>query len=188
MKKILDLFCTFFKIGLFTFGGGYAMISTIRETIVEKKQWITDEELMQVITIAESTPGPIAINMATYVGYKKGKILGSVLATLGVVLPSFIIIYLISLFFEKFLEFKIVKYAFVGINAAVAFLIIKTGYTLLMKLERKILPVITFLIVFILMILFDIFVINFSSVYYIIIGGALGIIYYAIMTPKREVK
>ena len=108
MKKLLDLFYTFFKIGLFTFGGGYAMISTIRETIVEKKQWITDDELMQIITIAESTPGPIAINMATYVGYKKGKALGSVFATLGVVLPSFIIIYLISLFLEKFMEFKVV--------------------------------------------------------------------------------
>lgn len=188
MKKLLNLFLTFFKIGLFTFGGGYAMISTIRETIVEKKQWITDDDLMQIITIAESTPGPIAINMATYVGYKKGKILGSVFATLGVVLPSFIIIYLISLFLEKFMEYEIVKYAFVGINAAVAFLIIKTGYTLLMKLERKVLPIITFSVVFVLMILFDVFVINFSSIYYIIIGGILGIIYYAIMAPKKEVE
>ena len=188
MKKILDLFYTFFKIGLFTFGGGYAMISTIRETIVEKKQWITDDELMQIITIAESTPGPIAINMATYIGYKKGKALGSVMATLGVVLPSFIIIYLISLFLEKFMEFKVVKYAFMGINAAVAFLIIKTGFSLLMKLEKKVLPIITFSVVFILMILFDIFVIDFSSIYYIIIGGILGIIYYAIMAPKKEVK
>ena len=188
MKKLLDLFYTFFKIGLFTFGGGYAMISTIRETIVEKKQWITDDELMQIITIAESTPGPIAINMATYIGYKKGKALGSVMATLGVVLPSFIIIYLISLFLEKFMEFKVVKYAFVGINAAVAFLIIKTGFSLLMKLEKKVLPIITFSVVFILMILFDIFVIDFSSIYYIIIGGILGIIYYAIMAPKKEVK
>lgn len=188
MKKLLDLFYTFFKIGLFTFGGGYAMISTIRETIVEKKQWITDDELMQIITIAESTPGPIAINMATYIGYKKGKALGSVIATLGVVLPSFIIIYLISLFLEKFMEFKVVKYAFVGINAAVAFLIIKTGFSLLMKLEKKVLPIITFSVVFILMILFEIFVIDFSSIYYIIIGGILGIIYYAIMAPKKEVK
>ena len=164
------------------------MISTIRETIVEKKQWITDDELMQIITIAESTPGPIAINMATYIGYKKGKALGSVIATLGVVLPSFIIIYLISLFLEKFMEFKVVKYAFVGINAAVAFLIIKTGFSLLMKLEKKVLPIITFSVVFILMILFEIFVIDFSSIYYIIIGGILGIIYYAIMAPKKEVK
>ena len=110
------------------------------------------------------------------------------MATLGVVLPSFIIIYLISLFLEKFMEFKVVKYAFVGINAAVAFLITKTGFNLLMKLEKKVLPIITFSVVFILMILFDIFVIDFSSIYYIIIGGILGIIYYAIMAPKKEVK
>jgi chromate transporter len=156
MKKIFNLFLTFFKIGLFTFGGGYAMISTIREIIVEKKNWITDDELMQIITIAESTPGPIAINMATYIGYKQKKVLGSVLATLGVVLPSFVIIFLISLFLERFMEFKVVQYAFVGINAAVAFLIIKTGISLLLKVEKKILPIGTFIIVFSLMIILDI--------------------------------
>ena len=188
MKKILDLFLTFFKIGLFTFGGGYAMISTIREIIVEKKNWITDDELMQIITIAESTPGPIAINMATYIGYKQKKVLGSVLATLGVVLPSFVIIFLISLFLERFMEFKVVQYAFVGINAAVAFLIIKTGISLLLKVEKKILPIGTFIIVFLLMIILDILSLKFSSLYYIIIGGIIGIIYYAIVTPKKEVK
>jgi chromate transporter len=188
MKKIFNLFLTFFKIGLFTFGGGYAMISTIREIIVEKKNWITDDELMQIITIAESTPGPIAINMATYIGYKQKKALGSVLATLGVVLPSFVIIFLISLFLERFMEFKVVQYAFVGINAAVAFLIIKTGISLLLKVEKKILPIGTFIIVFSLMIILDILSLKFSSLYYIIIGGIIGIIYYAIVTPKKEVK
>ena len=188
MKKIFDLFLTFFKIGLFTFGGGYAMISTIREIIVEKKNWITDDELMQIITIAESTPGPIAINMATYIGYKQKKVLGSVLATLGVVLPSFVIIFLISLFLERFMEFKVVQYAFVGINAAVAFFIIKTGISLLLKVEKKILPIGTFIIVFSLMIILDILSLKFSSLYYIIIGGIIGIIYYAIVTPKKEVK
>lgn len=188
MKKIFNLFLTFFKIGLFTFGGGYAMISTIREIIVEKKNWITDDELMQIITIAESTPGPIAINMATYIGYKQKKVLGSVLATLGVVLPSFVIIFLISLFLERFMEFKVVQYAFVGINAAVAFLIIKTGISLLLKVEKKVLPIGTFIIVFSLMIILDILSLKFSSLYYIIIGGIIGIIYYAIVTPKKEVK
>ena len=188
MKKIFNLFLTFFKIGLFTFGGGYAMISTIREIIVEKKNWITDDELMQIITIAESTPGPIAINMATYIGYKQKKVFGSVLATLGVVLPSFVIIFLISLFLERFMEFKVVQYAFVGINAAVAFLIIKTGISLLLKVEKKILPISTFIIVFSLMIILDILSLKFSSLYYIIIGGIIGIIYYAIVTPKKEVK
>ena len=95
MKKFFNLFYIFFKIGLFTFGGGYAMIAQIKEIIVEKKKWITEEELLEIITIAESTPGPIAINMATYIGYKREKILGSIAATLGVILPSFIIIFFI---------------------------------------------------------------------------------------------
>ena len=188
MKKILELFFTFFKIGIFTFGGGYAMISQIREYVIEKKQWITDDDLMEIITIAESTPGPIAINMATYIGYKRCKILGSIFATLGVVLPSLIIIFIISLFLEKFLEFKLVKYAFNGINAAVAFLIVKTGITMLFKIEKRPLPIISFIIVFSLMILFEIFAITFSSIYFILIGGVIGIIYYSIFNRKKEVK
>lgn len=188
MKKIFELFYTFFKIGLFTFGGGYAMISQIREVIVEKKGWITDDELLQVITIAESTPGPIAINMATFIGYKQKKAIGSIMATLGVVLPSFIIIFTISLFLKQFMEFKYVQYAFAGINSAVAFLIVKTGFTMMKKIEKKPLPIITFIIVFSLMILFDILAIKFSSIYFILIGGVIGIIYYSIIFSKKEVK
>ena len=99
MKKNLELFGVFFKIGLFTFGGGYAMIPQIKEVVIEKKKWMTEEEILDVIAIAESTPGPIAINSATYIGYKQNKIIGSIFATLGVVLPSFLIIFIISLFF-----------------------------------------------------------------------------------------
>ena len=188
MKKLLDLFYTFFKIGLFTFGGGYAMISQIKEVIVEKKGWITDDELLQIITIAESTPGPIAINMATFIGYKQGKVIGSTLATLGVVLPSFTIIFIISLFLKQFMEIKYVQYAFAGINSAVAFLIVKTGFTMLKKIEKKPLPIISFIIVFSLMIIFDILSIKFSSIYFILIGGIIGIIYYSIFFNKKEVK
>ena len=97
MPILIDLFLTFAKIGLFTFGGGYAMISFIENDCVEKKKWITHDEMMDVTVIAESTPGPIAINCATYVGYKKGRLLGAIIATLGMILPSFIIILLISL-------------------------------------------------------------------------------------------
>lgn len=188
MKKIFNLFYTFFKIGLFTFGGGYAMISQIREIIVEKKNWITDDELLQIITIAESTPGPIAINMATYIGYKQAKALGSAMATLGVVLPSFTIIFIISLFLKQFMEVKYVQYAFAGINSAVAFLIVKTGFTMMKKLEKKPLPIISFIVVFSLMILFEVLAFKFSSIYFILIGGLIGIIYYSIISKKKGVK
>ena len=95
MKKLLELFGVFFKLGLFTFGGGYAMIPQIKEIVVEKKKWLNEDEMLEILAIAESTPGPIAINMATYIGYKQKKILGSVFSTLGVVLPSLIIVYII---------------------------------------------------------------------------------------------
>ena len=110
MKKSLELFWIFFKIGLFTFGGGYAMIPQIKEVVIEKKKWISEEEMLDIIAIAESTPGPIAINSATYIGYKQNKILGSIFATLGVVLPSFLIIFpILALFFYLFVAF-LLKY------------------------------------------------------------------------------
>ena len=108
MKVILELFYIFFKLGLFTFGGGYAMIPQIKEIVVEKKKWITEDDMLEILAIAESTPGPIAINMATYIGYLKGKVLGSIAATIGVVLPSLIIIFIISLFFDAFIANKYV--------------------------------------------------------------------------------
>lgn len=183
---LFSLFYEFFKIGLFTFGGGYAMISQIKEIVVEKRKWIDEEELMQIITIAESTPGPIAINMATYVGYKKSKVLGSVMATLGVVLPSVVIIFIISLFLKDFMNIKFVKYAFYGINSAVAYLIIKTAISLFKKLEKKVIPMLCFIAVFILMIIFEIFAISFSSIYFILIGGIIGIFAYSILLPKPK--
>jgi len=185
MKILFDLFYTFFKIGLFTFGGGYAMISQIKEETVEKKKWITEDELLDIITIAESTPGPIAINVATFIGCKQRKVLGSIFATLGVVLPSFIIIFIISQFIEKFMTYEIVKYAFVGINTAVAFLICKTGIEMAKKIEKKVVPILLFTIVFSLMILFNIFNISFSSIYFILFGGLIGIIYYSITLSKK---
>lgn len=186
MKKLLQLFITFFKVGLFTFGGGYAMIAQIKEIIVEKKQWINEEELMQIITIAETTPGPIAINLATYIGYKRAKILGSIFATLGIIVPSFIIIFIISLFLETFMEFKAVKYAFYGINVGVAFLILKTGFGMFKKLEKKFIPVCVFIIVFLLIIIFEILAIKFSSIIYILIGGLIGILYYILNSKRNE--
>ena len=106
---LFSLFLTFFKIGLFTFGGGYAMIAVIENICVERKQWITHEDLMNVTVIAESTPGPVAINCATFVGYRQKGLAGALAATLGVVLPSFIIIWLISLFLDRFLEITCIQ-------------------------------------------------------------------------------
>ena len=119
MNIVLDLFLTFAKIGLFTFGGGYAMISLIENSCVEKKQWITHDEMMNVTVIAESTPGPIAINCATFVGYKQKGFTGAISATIGMVLPSFCIIFLISMFMDNFLEITWIAHAFMGIKIAV---------------------------------------------------------------------
>lgn len=186
MSMLLSLFFIFFKIGIFTFGGGYAMIANIKEVIVEKKKWITEEEFMQIVTISESTPGPIAINMATFIGYKKKGVLGSALATLGVVLPSFIIIFIISLFLEQFMSNQYVKYAFYGINAAVSFLILKAGINLFIKLEKKVLPILTFIIVCIILLVFEVLAINLSSIILIVIGGLIGIVYYGVIQNKKK--
>lgn len=123
MHRNLDLFFTFLKIGTFTFGGGYAMIPFIQGEMVEKKKWITEEEMIDMIAIAESTPGVIAVNSATFVGYKIGKFWGSLLSTIGVVLPSLVVIIIVSLFFENFLEIEMVDYAFRGIRAGISVLI-----------------------------------------------------------------
>ncbi len=128
-----ELFVTFFKIGLFTFGGGYAMIALITAACVEKKGWITHDDMMHITVIAETTPGPIAINCATFVGQKQKGVLGAVCATLGVVLPSFIIIYLISLFLDQFLAIGWVADAFAGIRVGVAILILRAG----IRMARK---------------------------------------------------
>lgn len=182
------LFITFFKIGLFTFGGGYAMIANVREAVVEKFGWLSEDEFIEIIAVAESTPGPIAINMATYIGFKKAGVLGSAFATLGVVLPSFIIIFLISLVLDAFMANKYVAYAFVGIKCAVAFLITKAGIDMLKKLERKALPITVFVLVLAAMLLFELFSVNFSSVFLILIGGVIGIFAYALPKIKGDKK
>ena len=185
MKIIFDLFYTFFKLGLFTFGGGYAMIPQMKDIVVEKKHWLEEQELLDIIAISESTPGPIAINMATFIGYRQGKVLGSMFATLGVVMPSLIIIYIISLYFNQFIENQYIAAAFVGIKCAVGFLILKAGLGMFKKLKKNWFYLTVFGIVFTLMIIFEIFNISFSSIILIMIGGALGIAYNIITTAKK---
>lgn len=137
MKQIMDLFLTFGRIGAFTFGGGYAMISLLDYECVEKKKWLTADELMDVTVIAESTPGPIAINCATYTGYKTAGMAGALAATVGIVLPSFLLLFAISVFFENVLVIGIIEKAFRGIRIAVAVLIIQAAVKMIKKMRKK---------------------------------------------------
>lgn len=137
LKKILLLFCAFFKIGAVTFGGGIAMLPIIQHDICKKYKWLQEDELLEMTAISESTPGPIAINMATYVGYKVGGFLGAFMATFGTVLPSFIIILIVSFFLNKFYEYKIVRYAFMGIRAGVLALILRAFFILAKKAKKN---------------------------------------------------
>ena len=137
MKRLLTIFLTFLKIGAFTFGGGYAMIPLIQKETVENHKWITDEDILEIIAIAESTPGPIAINSATFVGYRTCGVLGSVVATLGVVLPSFLLIYAISFVLRQFQELKAVQYAFQGIRAGVLALLCKALWGMYKKNQKN---------------------------------------------------
>ena len=175
-KLILTLFLTFFKIGAFTFGGGYAMLNLLENEFVSKKGWLTKDEFLDMLAIAESTPGPIAINSATFIGYKTAGVFGSVFATLGVVLPSFIIIFVISLFLDTFLTFTVVANAFKGIQACVVYLIGSVGIKLLKQMEKKALPIAIMVTVLVCMITLSLFAVKFSSIIYILISGALGVI------------
>lgn len=138
IKTIFTLFLTFLKIGAFTFGGGYAMIPFIQREIAEKRGWITDDEILDIIAIAESTPGPIAINSATFVGYKVAGFWGSFFCTFGIVLPSFVIISLISMVLKEFEQAKVVQYAFNGIRAGVLALIVKALYSMYKKCPKNV--------------------------------------------------
>ena len=138
VKKILSLFLTFLKIGTFTFGGGYAMIPLIQREIVQKRKWITDDDILEITAIVESTPGPIAVNTATFVGYRICKFGGAFFSTLGVVLPSFLIIAAISYVLREFLHIKAVRYAFYGIRAGVLALILKALWTMYRQCPAKV--------------------------------------------------
>ena len=138
LKRLWQVFLTFFRIGAFTFGGGYAMIPLIQHEAVEKRKWVTDEDILDIVAIAESTPGPIAINSATFVGYRAAGVMGSAFATLGVVLPSFVIILALSFVLTQFQEVKYVQYAFRGIQAGVMALLFKALWTMYKKAPKSI--------------------------------------------------
>ena len=169
------LFLTFAKIGLFTFGGGYAMIAMIEHICVEEKGWISHDEMMNVTVIAESTPGPIAINCATFTGYKKAGFAGALAATLGMVVPSFAVIYLISMFLDNSLELTIIANAFRGIKIAVGILILDAGIAMVKKMHKKKLPRTIMACSCAVMLWVNIFARNFSSISLMLIAAAVSL-------------
>ena len=186
MNIILDLFLTFAKIGLFTFGGGYAMISMIEDCCVEKKKWITHDEMMNITVIAESTPGPIAINCATFIGYKQSGIIGALFATFGIVLPSFVVIFIISIFLDSFLELTIIASAFKGIKIGVGILIVDAGITMVKKMKKKILSEVIMVCSLIAMLLINIFSLNFSSISLMVIAAMVSLIVFVVKNTSKE--
>lgn len=186
MNILFDLFLTFAKIGLFTFGGGYAMISVIEDNCVERKKWITHDDMMNMTVIAESTPGPIAINCATFTGYKKAGVAGAFVATLGMAIPSFVIIYLISMFMDNFLELTIVANAFKGIKVGVGILILDVGITMINKMQKKKLQVIIMICACIVMLCINILAWNFSSISLMLIAAAISLASFIIKAEPKQ--
>ena len=179
------LFLTMLKIGLFAFGGGYAMTALLENELVTKRGWLGRDEFLNMTAIAESTPGPIAVNSATYVGYRLAGVPGAALATLGVCLPAFLIIYAISLFFDRFVSLTYVAYAFRGVQAAVVYLIASTGIRLFCGLGRDPLGRTLALVTAVALVALSLFSVRFSSVFFILIGGVVGVAAMLIRRARR---
>ena len=180
MKKVSTLFWTFLKIGAFTFGGGYAMVALLEHEFVEEKQWVTKEEFLDMVAIAESTPGPMAVNSATYIGYKIDGTAGAAASTVAVCLPSFFVIYAISLFFDRFLSLTVVANAFRGIQVCVVYLILSAGLKMLKNLQRTPFNTAVVLAVLAAMVGCSLTAVSFSSIYYILLSGAAGVLVYLV--------
>ena len=191
MKKLLaslKLMLIMMKTGAFTFGGGYAMISLLYSEFVERQGFLSHGEFMDVVAIAESTPGPIAINMSTYIGYKRAGFLGSIFSTLGMCLPSFVIIYVISLFFNDFLSIPWVSSAFRGIQICVIYLILSAGVKMIRQLKKSAFNIVILIATASLMVIFSIFSVNFSAIFFILISGGLGLLFFLIKFFKEKSK
>lgn len=182
LKNLFLLFVTFLKIGAFTFGGGYAMIPLIQKEVVDKRKWITDEDILEIVAIAESTPGPIAINAATFVGFRVGGFAGALLSSVGVVLPSFVIILVISFILKQFQDIRAVQYAFHGIRAGVLALIIKALFSMYKQCKKNAVSYIVMALAFILTAVFDI------NVLIVIIGCALFGLVTSLIIGRRAKK
>lgn len=180
IKKVSTLFWTFLKIGAFTFGGGYAMVALLEHEFVEEKQWVSREEFLDMVAIAESTPGPVAVNSATYIGYKIDGTAGAAASTVAVCIPSFVVIYCISLFFDRFLSLTVVAHAFRGIQVCVIYLILSAGLKMLRQLERNAFNVCILAAVIAAMVGCSVAAVSFSSIYYILLSGAAGVLLYLV--------
>lgn len=188
MRKMLTLFLTFLKIGAFTFGGGYAMIALLENEFIEKKGWLDRDEFLDMAAIAESTPGPVAVNSATYIGYKIGGAAGAALATLAVCLPSFVVIYIISLFFDQFLSLKYVACAFRGIQACVVYLIFSAGLRMIKGLDKSVMNRLVVALVMAAMLLSSALAASLSSIFYILICGLAGLTVWGIRHGRGRAK
>lgn len=174
-KSLGTLFFTFFKIGLFTFGGGYAMIALLEEEFIQRRKWLDKNEFLDMTAIAESTPGPVAINSATYLGYKLAKVPGAATATVAVCLPSFLIIYAISLFFEQFTQLTVIANAFKGIQVCVIYLIFSAGVRMLKALDKS--PFATGILAAVMLVMVGLSLagVSVSSILLILLSGAAGV-------------
>ena len=184
-KKVLRMFLVMVKIGLFTFGGGYAMIALLESELVAKRKWLEKDEFLDMIAVAESTPGPVAVNMATFIGYRQGGVAGAAFSTLGVCLPSFLIIFGISFFFDAFLSLSYVSYAFKGIRVCVIYLILFSGWKLLKTMERTPFSLLLFGTVFSALLIFSLLSVRFSSVLYILLSALAGFFLYLIQKIRK---
>lgn len=174
-KNLGTLFFTFFKIGLFTFGGGYAMIALLEEEFIQRRKWLDKDEFLDMTAIAESTPGPVAINSATYLGYKLAKVPGAATATVAVCLPSFLIIYAISLFFEQFTQLTVIANAFKGIQVCVIYLIFSAGVRMLKALDKSPFATGVLAAVMLVMVGLSLAGVSVSSILLILLSGAAGV-------------
>ena len=184
-KSLGTLFFTFFKIGLFTFGGGYAMIALLEEEFIQRRKWLDKDEFLDMTAIAESTPGPVAINSATYLGYKLAKVPGAATATVAVCLPSFLIIYAISLFFEQFTQLTVIANAFKGIQVCVIYLIFSAGVRMLKALDKSPFATGVLAAVMLVMVGLSLAGVSVSSVLLILLSGAAGVVAWLIGRRKE---
>lgn len=188
IKRALQMMLIMMKIGAFTFGGGHAMIALLEDEFVSRRKWIESKEFTDLVAIAESTPGPIAINCATYLGYKRAGVIGSIFSTVGICVPSFVIIYVITLFIQQFLAIEVVSKAFLGMRVAVSILIISAGIRMFKKEKKSPFMYVLFFASLIFSLVVTLTSIDFPSVFMILIGGAVGVAFYIVCRYVKRAK